>query len=326
MKSSFSPTLRATVACVFLALSTAGAAELVHLWDFEGSKIWNDKAGMAHGLVPMTTTLNTSTGHNGGRAATIGSAITGTNDYVPLDGTRLFQPAATPFTIIFWFRMPADGTTDPRGIFDFSGNGQDGPQSLYIGTSGELAVRVDVPGSGFSLAKIAAPLDDGQWHFVAATYDPAAGLNVHLDGFGVDASAAATAGNVPMNPFSYLGAFNVTGNPEAKGLGGDLDDFAIFAGLLTEEEIAGLYAGTIRIQDFLPGIGEILSVERDGDGRVTIVWPSIDGAVYAVSESENLLNWIELTDSVVGTGETARFSVTPVPAPPEYFLQVRRIE
>ena len=57
----------------------------------------------------------------------------------------MFQPLTAAFSVSYWFRLPDDGVgnTVPRGIFDFSGNGGDGPQSLYIGTNGNLAFRID---------------------------------------------------------------------------------------------------------------------------------------------------------------------------------------
>ena len=220
-----------------------GAAELKHLWDFEGDEWWLDKAGQAHGTVTATTTLTTAAGAGEvGTAMQIQTSVGGPDDFLQLDSSELFVPGVEAFSVVFWVRMPDDGTTDPRGIIDFSGDGGDGIQSLYIGNSGELAFRVDVPGGAFSLAKITADLEDDAWHFVAATYDPVAGLEVHLDGFGVDGAASASAGSVPVNSISYLGSFNyITTQPaQSKGLGGRIDDLAIYSGVLTEAEITGL--------------------------------------------------------------------------------------
>jgi hypothetical protein len=96
------------------------------------------------------------------------------------------------------------------------------------------------------------------WHFVAATFDPAVGLEVHLDGYGVDAPAVspATPDPVSMDVVSYIGSFNFTGVSDDKGLNGDIDDFAIYQGVLSEAEITGLYDGTLAPTDInapLPG-------------------------------------------------------------------------
>ena len=179
------------------------------------------------------------------------ASVSGGDDHLVLDSAELYDPGDEAFSIAYWVRLPDDSSSDPRGIFDFSGNGRDGVQSLYIGTTGELAFRIDFPGSGFSLAKIPADLEDGEWHSVVATYDPATGLEVHLDGFGVDGSAAPVAGLVSMDSSCYIGSFNFTGQPGTKGLGGNIDDLAIYSGVLDEEEIRQASAATASATNIL---------------------------------------------------------------------------
>ena len=296
------------------------AADLKHLWDFEGEQWRLDKVGMAHGTGTPETTLGTSAGAGGvGRALAVGGEISGADDHLVVDAAELYQPGISPFSVAFWIRMPDDGTSDPRGIFDFSANGRDGVQSLFIGASGELAFRIDLAGSEFVLAKATIDLEDGEWHSVAATYDPVDGLEVHIDGFGVDASAAPVPGAVAMASDCYLGSFNFTGDTATKGLAGDLDDLAVYAGVLSEAEISAL------AERDLPEF-EIDSV-RYIDGTVAITWPALEGEVFAVWISSDLEAWSELNDSVVAGADGGRYEYdVPDPQPERMFLQVRRSE
>lgn len=298
----------------------AGAAELQHLWDFEGDEWWLDKVGLAHGLVTPASTLETDSGAGGvGRSMKIGSIVSGDDDHLRVDSTKLYQPGTEAFSVAFWIRMPDDGGTDPRGIFDFSGNGNDGVQSLFIGTSGELAFRIDLPGADFMLAKVPIDLEDGEWHSVAATYNPATGVDVHIDGFGADASAAAVAGSVSMDADAYIGSFNFTGMEATKGLGGNLDDLAIYSGVLSEAEITAL----ARREKPDPVIDSI----SYADGVVTITWPAAEGEVFSVWRSDDLGPWAELDDSVVADVDGGRYEYTiPEPRPERLFLQLRRSE
>jgi len=236
------PTSPASALFVALAATAlpAMSATLVHYWDFEGG--YADKAGSADGTAGAE--VSTSTGWDGNTAAQFPGAVSGggafdSTGYVDI---TVGTPVAGAFTMSYWIKIADDGGTNARGIFDFSGDGGDGPQSLYIGGTGNLAFRVDgLSGGGAALAPLA---EDDLWHFVVASYDPTNGIEVHIDGFGVDASNPSTYGTVNWDPDQYLGAFNVGTNVD-RGLDGSLDDVAIYDGLLTESQINGLFNGTL---------------------------------------------------------------------------------
>lgn len=64
------------------------------------------------------------------------------------------------FSFSYWVKLPVDNNTDPRGVFDFSGDGGDGPQSLFIqagANPNRLAFRVDGAGSANALALVDVP-------------------------------------------------------------------------------------------------------------------------------------------------------------------------
>ena len=227
-----------------LALTAQGAV-IQHYWDFEGN--YSDKSGSADGTAGAQVT--TSLGHDGNTAAFFPSALTGggaftSAGYVDIDQTQTWSPGTGAFSMSYWFKIADDSSTIPRGIFDFSGDGatNDGPQSLYIGTSGNLAFRID--GTTTGAAALVPVAEDNLWHFVVANYTPGSGIEVHLDGFGVDGTAGSDFGTVTFNADQYLGAFNVNTVVD-RGLNGSLDDVAIYEGVLTETEINGLFSGAI---------------------------------------------------------------------------------
>ena len=298
------------------------AAELKHLWDFEGEQWWLDKVGEAHGEEPTAdTTIQIEPGVGGpGQAVLIATEITGGDDHLVVAANELYQPGDEAFSFFYWIRMPDDMTTDARGIFDFSGNGGDGVQSLYIGGSGELAFRIDVPGTGVALVKVPIDLEDGEWHSVAATYNPEDRLEVHIDGFGVDGFANAVVGSISMAPEAYLGSFNFAGTTGNRGIGGAIDSFAIYSGVLSEEEITELSTPPER-----PEL-RIETVELGEDG-LTITWDGLDGELFEVWRSDDLQTWLEVDDNVLAGPEggtyTLEFGETN---PTRMFLQVRRRE
>ena len=254
--------------CVLLAATTQ-AANVEHLWDFEGASAFDDRVGLANGAVSPSTSVTLDVGHNGGTAMRTQAAITA-DDLVDIDDTQFLDLGTEAFAMTYWFNMTDDGFDDPRGFFDFSGNGGDGPQSLYIdrgGNADNLAFRVD-GSTGFALAFVPGNHEDSNWHFVAANYDPSGLLEVHFDGLGVDASAStAGVGSVVVDMDLFLGTFNF--NPDApgefKGLDGRLDDVAVYRGLLSDDQIAGLFDGSLVPTDIVEPLGVDGDFDDDGD-------------------------------------------------------------
>lgn len=145
---------------------SASAAETRHFWDLEGASPYQDKVGTAHATVTDTTEVVLGEGHSsGGTAMTTPAAVAGANQLAAVPGASLFAPQSGAFSFSGWFRMPAE-TANNRGIFDFSGNGFDGPQMLL--TSGNsLNFRVDGTGTyNVFAAKAGAVVEDNQWHLL----------------------------------------------------------------------------------------------------------------------------------------------------------------
>ena len=328
-----------SLALAVLSLGSALAAEPAvtrNFWDFESeSSRFLDRVGGVNGTVTAATTVLIGDGHHtGGAAMNAVATIASSNDYVAVNGTSsgFHQPGMGAFSVSLWFRMPVATGAD-RGIFDFSGDTvTDGPQMLLTAAN-SLNFRVDGSGSYNLVAALpGSTVEDGQWHFVAAVYDPAlttGTLKVYLDGSTVTSSASrgATAATAIVSPEKcWLGTFNVGTTAQVKGLNGDLDDLAYYSGALTEQQIGQLHAGTLQPGDLAPPAGITLTSygRADVTGESTLKWLSVDGTEYTVWGSTDLSEWTEVTVSPVeGTGSEVEFSHTPPGSPSAYFYQVR---
>lgn len=328
----------ALVACLTPSLTAAEPAVARHLWNFENEDArYADQIGTVHGSVSGATTITISPGHEvGGSAMKTVASITGANDFVALNGDApgFFEPGTGAFSMSLWFRMPT-ATTNNRGIFDFSGNSQDGPQMLLTAAN-SLNFRVDGSGAYNLVAMIpSSTVEDDQWHFVVAVYDPAletGTLKVYLDG--ATATATASRGTTPATTVNspsacWLGTFNYGGVTQSNGTDGDLDDLAYYSGALTEQQIGQLLAGTLKPGDLAPPpqppVITLTSYQRDADsGTSTIAWLSETETEYTVWGSTNLKDWTEVTVStVIGTGGEVQFEHTPPANTPIYFYKVR---
>lgn len=313
-------------------MAAGPAAETRHFWDFEGDAPFSDKVGGGHATVTATTTVARVEGHRAGsNAMTTPTAVAGADQFAAIAGGTLYAPLLAGFSFSGWFRMSADSANN-RGIFDFSGNGFDGPQMLLT-SANSLNFRVDGVGTyNLVAAKSGALVEDDQWHFFAAVYDPSLStdtLKLYLDGATVAASAsrnATEAASITPAASCWLGTFNFTGSSENKGLDGALDDLACYAGVLTETQIQGLYEGTLTPPDLAPANPvKLLSFERNpASGQCTLSWAAMSGRNYTVWGSADLSSWQELTAApLAGAGEPLLFQHTPVAPAPRFFYQIR---
>ena len=314
----------------------AGPATTRHFWGFEGAEPFRDQVGKAHAEVSASTTVLLEIGHDGaGQSMRTRSLITGVNDFARItDSAQLTIPGEGAFSMSGWFRMPA-ASANNRGVFDFSGNGFDGPQMLLT-SADSLNFRIDGLGTYNLVAAIPnASVEDDAWHFFAAVYDPALEtetLRFYLDGS--TPAATASRGATPATAVSphanaWLGTFNFTGGAESKGLDGMLDELAYFEGVLTQEQISALFARTLHPLDLAPPpppAFAILSARRNPTtGEFTLTWQSEPDVPYHVIGCDDLESWADLHFAAIpGTGEILEFKFTPPGNPPRYFFRVER--
>lgn len=312
------------------SFSASPAAELLHYYDFENG--YDDLAGGANGTAGSE--VEGTDGFDDGEAAFFpGNLSTGgpfdQEGYLNLD--PVISGVDGDFSFSYWVKLEADdATTDPRGIFDFSGDGGDGPQSLFIqqgANADKMAFRVDGTGTSFALALIDVP-EDASWFFVTATFSPGGELLVYLDG---NLEATIDAGSVTEVIWDfqqYIGAFNVNGLAAARGTNGAVDDFAIYSGILTPAEVSGLVNQTLSPADFglIQGNFSVTGITVT-DTEATVTFTSRTGREYRIFGGDELsdpANWDEATAAPLpGTGESLSVPLSLTPGSPRFFYQVR---
>ena len=318
--------------CLFLGFTGLAiqvpAAELAHYFDFESG--FDDLAGGSDGTAGAE--VETTEGFDGGVAAFFPSQLS----TPPFDdrGYVELTPAITDltgeFSFSYWVKLEVDGTTNARGIFDFSNDGGDGPQSLFIQTgvnANKLAFRVDGLGSQAAVALIDVP-EDNTWFFITATFSPGNELRVYLNGALQATIDASLVTGVVWEPVQYLGAFNVNGVEGARGTQGGLDDFAIYSGLLTPAEITGLFERSLSPRDFgLDTGGFSVTGFEVTETTANLTFTSRTAKEYRIFAGNDLsdpASWAEATTgAVLGTGEALRVPLAITPAQPTLFYQVR---
>jgi hypothetical protein len=172
-------------------------------------------------------------------------------DYVVVPNDPSLEPASA-LTVDAWVRA---SPSDPPGSFGYLvAKGADGCSAgsfgLYTGLLGGVQFYV-YDGANFYLSPAADPLMiwDGQWHLVAATYDPApsdltvaAGLRLYVDGVQIGEHTGATAEIQYVLSDTRLVIGNYLGCPGPLPFKGEIDEVELFSRALDQSEIQALYA------------------------------------------------------------------------------------
>lgn len=185
-------------------------------------------------------------------------------------------------------------------------------------------------------AASAGPVDFGNWHHLAITYDSFTNTKT----FYVDGSLVSTSIPAAFSPNNSLNADGFTHEDEDLHIGGGgdsgtsfrwiglIDDVGLFRSALNGDQIASIMAnGVGSLISSTPF--EIISVIRNSATEVEITWNAKPGIIYAVDRStgQKIFNWGELDDGTIGEGETARYIDSNIPAGSgDVFYRVRVLE
>ena len=216
---------------------------LVGQWLFEGNA--NDSSGNGYNGTVYGASLTTD------RFGSLNSAyfFDGTgNTYIDIGNLPAFNFGFGDFTLSAWVFTQADGRyliskyTAPSPGFD--------PDPLNPRTRG-YGLSTEAPGAYAFLSEAPAVLgppnlNDGRWHFIAATYSRSSYLGVHVDGALVATGNIAAASILDQNNsesllFGKLSSGSFYG-PQA--FYGSIDDIRIYNRALSAEEVATLYSFT----------------------------------------------------------------------------------
>lgn len=166
-----------------------------------------------------------------------------------------------------------------------------------------------------------AAIEDGVWTHVVVTVQRDGDLNYYVNGELADTQVVAdTFGATNENPL-YIGSRA----DFFTGFDGNLDDVAIFDGVLTEAQIAAVMEGDF--SEFGVGGGSGVGLQIDeivrnpADKSATLTWKSREGRSYLLQASGNLVDWLELSDGIPSGGDTTSYTDTLVApgAPAQYY-------
>jgi hypothetical protein len=259
---------------IFLEIRTAVAGpSVVGLWRFDEGSGTNvaDSSGLGHN--------GTITGENGnvpvwvGGQAGFGSALQFTDNgadhsYVTIPGAAslmIGQTATNPWSMTAWVYESSGGTgdfiaaygrvlaTDGGNAFEFE-SGASGDAEMY--TWSEINAQWQLPwGTGNSVS----PLLD-QWVHWAVVYD-GANLTIYRNANqGLQGGVSSVPLSSPLGFSGYTGSILIGSELDQAGnttWNGMLDDVAVFAGALTQAQVATVMSGNF--SSFIGGPAGIVS-------------------------------------------------------------------
>ncbi|GAB1259530.1 DUF6701 domain-containing protein [Aurantivibrio plasticivorans] len=221
---------------------------LVTFWRMEES-LWDGTAGE---VADTSGNGNVGTAVGGVTTSSASSAVAGnpgTCRYGSFDGVDdhisqggISNTLNVTASLAFWIRTTQTGNNtgwQAPGITGVEESG--GTDDIFWGwidASGHIGISV---ANDFS-TKSTTAINDGDWHHVVLTRDHTAGsYKIYIDG-NLDASGSIATG-VIGNSYSSIGRIEDTGgSPEY--FQGDLDELRIYSGVLSDADVATVFAET----------------------------------------------------------------------------------
>jgi len=196
----------------------------------------NNNVGILTGIEPSNITSDIP----GGLFSTLSMTFNTTDEFVSMGNvSELAFERTDSFSISFWFRKNAGGTTtavskQTTGLIGYS---------VLVENTGEISVNMrNGVGSRIVLETDTGGFDDDVWHHVAFTYNgnsDETGVTIYVDG-----SLEVHTASVNTLDASILttNAFNVSGYGNGTGeFGGQIDDVAVYDKELTSGEVTTIY-------------------------------------------------------------------------------------
>jgi hypothetical protein len=229
-----------------------------------------------------------------GTAIHVDTTFSSLNDCVVLDNpTNIdnnadfqFNPGDM-FSIAFWVNYtgtPGDLPMIANVVNSTDNQGLVLADSFYDDNGGNLQLSIEAwPGpynfgEGDFIADGATPLNDGNWHHIAAAIDTLNNIaRVYIDGALAVTHVIPNVGNLNYSDGYLLGSdptYAYQGNTPG---GYSLDDLGIWRRLLTASEVANIYAAGLSGQSFaaaVPSRGVVVPLTITETGtNVTLSWP-----------------------------------------------------
>lgn len=236
----------------------------------------------------------------------------GTNDYVSV-GAPSSLSNLTAMTVSAWVKPNTDQTNIFVSKHDNSITSTGEDFLLYMPSGGDVLRVITNTTTREIVTANSIVLDDGNWHFVAATYD---GTNVLLYHNAVQVAAGSTSGTLGGTTDVRIG--HESGLGAAYYMNGLIDEPRIYNRALSSDEINRLYGSTIFTRYL-----NVENVSRDSSGDIVtsggnddpstqkittyVEWPGVESAVGQVKIVDYITRWsnrvFNQTDWSGGSGE-----------------------
>ncbi len=193
-----------------------------------------------------------------------------------------------------WARVEpiSDGMTD-GDVTIFSMNDGTSTLNMYLSTYGEITLDLTWAGGSHSWVVDSgaypqfAGLDDGQWHNLGYSFDPASGVVLFVDGQQVPSLTDSGTGDYSTFAIDSMVTIGGHSSNSALNMVGDLSELGIFNRVLTPAEM----------QEIAQNGPHNLS-----SGDVAAYWHMDDGDGYSIfADNFGSMNDIDLTASISGT-------------------------
>lgn len=169
------------------------------------------------------------------------NSFTGSNSNSSIGSSKLENRPGT-FTVEGWFK-----TSTNRGgkIFGYgssqTGSSSNNDRHVYMSNNGKLNFGI-YNNLATQVITTSASYNNGAWHYLVATLDPASGMALYVDG----ALAASGVNTVAQNFDGYwrVGGDAISGwpnNPSSAWFNGSIDEFAVYPIALSADQIKTHY-------------------------------------------------------------------------------------
>ncbi|WP_417830706.1 tandem-95 repeat protein [Terasakiella sp.] len=217
-----------------------------------------------------------------------------------------------------WARVEpiSDGMTD-GDVTVFSMNDGTSTLNMYLSTYGEITLDLTWAGGSHSWAVDSgaypqfAGLDDGQWHNLGYSFDPASGVALFVDGQQVPSLIDSGTGDYSTFVIDSMVMIGGHSSNSALNMVGDLSELGIYNRVLTHAEMQEIVENgphNLSSSDVAAywhmddGDGSYISYDSFGDMNDIDLSASISGTPVWINETPGLIDYPYQSVEVTGTG------------------------
>lgn len=224
----------------FSSLGTSAPTSASFAFGSPGLQVSTDASANGDDAFPVGGVTFNASGPLSGSAA----SLDGTTGM--LETQQAINDPGANLTLAAWFKV-ANGSTTGGGIIAFqntqTGTPADADRKVWMDTTGKISAGA-FPGAE-QVATSTSSYNDGNWHFVVASFSSTSGLKLYVDGSSVATNTSATSGQNYVGywtiGYSYFSSGHWTPEPSDPYIGGSLAEVAVIPSALSSAQVTTLY-------------------------------------------------------------------------------------